>query len=84
VSLVWTVACKGFIGSKLVGFLLTLPLIVFILGANLSLGRSGDRTPFRIRSKGTIFLLVEIVSLCWLGFGLLYPFRWLFLKVSKQ
>jgi hypothetical protein len=54
------------------------------LGANLSLGRSGDRTPFRIRSKGTIFLLVEIVSLCWLGFGLLYPFRWLFLKVSKQ
>jgi hypothetical protein len=84
VSLVWTVACKGFIGSKLVGFLLTLPLIVFFLGPIFLWGEVATGRLFEFAAKAPFFLLVEIVSLCWLGFGLLYPFRWLFLKVSKQ
>jgi hypothetical protein len=84
VSLVWTVGCKGFVGSKLVAFLLTLPLIVFSFGPIFLWYEVTSGRLFEFAAKAPIFLLVQVVSICWLALGLLYPFRWLFLKVSKQ
>lgn len=69
----FSVTCGGFWGSKICAFVLTLPLIVFVVAPIFFLYGIGT-----LNLLGALVLLPYIV---WLGLGVLFPFRWIFLKL---
>ena len=82
--LVLYVECNGFSGAKFVGFVLSLPLIVFPYAPLffVSFLVTGQIVSIAVYQSPFFFLL--LVLLLWLAFGLAWPIRWVAMRIRRE
>jgi hypothetical protein len=76
--------CQGFFGSKVLSFVLEWPLWVFFYGPFFLSHEITSGVTFKRATNAPLHLCMEIVAVCWLALGLIYPFRWLFLRLRRR
>jgi hypothetical protein len=82
-DLIAYIKCGGFLGSGALGFILNLPLLIFLYGPGFLWFQISTGTLFDHAAKAPLSLLLEVLAVCLLAVGPAYPLRWLILRFRR-
>lgn len=82
-DLVFYVECRGFAGTKVIGFLLTLPNIVFFYAPIFLWEELKSDSLAEFAAKHPLVVLFQVVFVCWLALGVAYFIIWLLLRARR-